>query len=335
MNEYLYAWEGIACIAVMMIHCLLPGDLGPLMQAAARFGVPLFFAVSGKYLLLQWETGTGDREALRGILKKRIRRTFFTILFVVVIHTLYSLIWHIARAESLSVWLRTKYAPAEWLRLILFNTGGVISDGSVLFDHLWYLFALLYVFILFYFIGDCLIRRARFLVLPLLICYYLGLHYRNRIHFSIGSVSTDDWYILRNWFLPGLIFVLLGVWLAHVDLGRKGLLLALMGFPVMLLEYMRYGTRDCYLGSLFTVIGALTGSVPRIPSLLVFLGRNCSRHVYYWHMMVYSLLIWLFWILPGDWHARPVTAWLLPLGTYGISIIFAALLSRRRSDALL
>lgn len=330
MNEYLYMWEGIACIAVMMIHCLLPDDLGPLMRVAARFGVPLFFAVSGRYLVLQWENTSRDAWALRGILKKRIRRTFVTTLFVVAVHTLYSLIWYLARGESLSAWLQAKYAPAEWLRLLLFNTGGVISDGSVLIDHLWYLFALLYVFILLYFTGDRLIRHARFLVPPLLVCYYLGLHYRNRIHYAIGPFSTDGWYILRNWFLPGLLFVLLGAWLAHVDLGRKGLLLALAGFPVMFLEYMRYGTRDCYLGSLFTLIGALAGSVPRVPSRLVFLGRHCSRHVYYWHMMVYSLLIWFFWILPGDWHARHVTGWLLPLGTYGVSILLAAFLSRRR-----
>ena len=54
MNEYLYAWEGIACIAVMMIHCRLPGETGHVAQALARFAVPLFFAVSGKFLMLQW-----------------------------------------------------------------------------------------------------------------------------------------------------------------------------------------------------------------------------------------------------------------------------------------
>lgn len=329
MNEYLYAWEGIACIAVMMIHCLLPGDLGPLMRAAARFGVPLFFAVSGKFLVIQWENTSRDVPALHRLLKKRILRTLRATGLVVAVHTLYSLVWYTARGESLTSWLWMKYAPVEWLRLLLFNTSGIISDGSVQFDHLWYLFALLYVFIFFYCTGDLLIRYARFLVPPLLVCYYLGLHYRNRFHIIFGPFSTDDWYILRNWFLPGLLFVLLGVWLAHLDLGKKGMWLALAGFAIMLVEYHRYGPRDCYLGSLLTVIGALTGSMSRTPAVLVVIGRNCSRHVYYWHMMVYSLLIWFFWLLPGDWHARPVTGWLLPLGTYTVTIVLAACISHR------
>ena len=46
MSTYLYAWEGVACIAVMMIHCLLPGETGALMQTLAdelheKYGVEI------------------------------------------------------------------------------------------------------------------------------------------------------------------------------------------------------------------------------------------------------------------------------------------------------
>lgn len=122
------------------MHCghddplLAAGRLGPFDAGGSTVRRAAFFAVSGKYLILQWETGKADNTKLRGILKKRIHRTCFTTLLVVVIHTVYSLVWHLTRGESLGVWLRMKYAPAEWQRLLLFNTGGVISDGSVQFE---------------------------------------------------------------------------------------------------------------------------------------------------------------------------------------------------------
>ena len=104
MNEYLYAWEGFACIMVMTIHCLLPGELNTLAPAMARFGVPLFFAVSGKYLAVQTKATQNYSKdpipALRKILIRRICRTSRIIVVVVSIYTVYSLVWHLARGES-------------------------------------------------------------------------------------------------------------------------------------------------------------------------------------------------------------------------------------------
>lgn len=40
-------FKAIACIFIIFIHCKLPGTAGGVMEALARFGVPLFFAVSG------------------------------------------------------------------------------------------------------------------------------------------------------------------------------------------------------------------------------------------------------------------------------------------------
>lgn len=43
--------KGIACIFVILIHCTFPGIVGEMLQAIARFAVPLFFTVTGYFLL--------------------------------------------------------------------------------------------------------------------------------------------------------------------------------------------------------------------------------------------------------------------------------------------
>lgn len=50
-NHFLFFLEGFACINVIFIHCMFPSWLGVLVCGLARFAVPLFFIVSGYYLV--------------------------------------------------------------------------------------------------------------------------------------------------------------------------------------------------------------------------------------------------------------------------------------------
>lgn len=43
--------KGIACVFVILIHCTFPGIVGEMLRAIARFAVPLFFTVTGYFLL--------------------------------------------------------------------------------------------------------------------------------------------------------------------------------------------------------------------------------------------------------------------------------------------
>lgn len=49
-NKYIDAAKALACIFVVLIHCMFPGKIGLVFRALARFAVPLFFAVSGYFL---------------------------------------------------------------------------------------------------------------------------------------------------------------------------------------------------------------------------------------------------------------------------------------------
>ena len=222
-----------------------------------------------------------------------------------------------------------KYASVQWVRLLLFNTGNVIFDGSVSYDHLWYLFALVYVLVVLYLCGAWLLPRARTVAPVMLLLLCAGLHLRWRVRFSTVIVSASDWFLLRNWLFMGLPFVLLGAALYNIDLGRKGVWLVITGLLLTVAEYLTFGERELYGGSLLAVVGMLCGDGPfwRTPA---YIGKYLSRHVYYWHLLVYSALIWILWILPGDLHAQPATAWILPLATYAVTIAVAQAIETRK-----
>lgn len=48
-NHALDFVKGVACIAVVFMHCEFPGRLGTLVQCLVRFAVPFFFMVSGYF----------------------------------------------------------------------------------------------------------------------------------------------------------------------------------------------------------------------------------------------------------------------------------------------
>lgn len=67
--------KGIACIFVILIHCTFPGIVGEMLRAIARFAVPLFFTVTGYFLLDSYGKVTRAR-----ILRKMGRIVKITIL---------------------------------------------------------------------------------------------------------------------------------------------------------------------------------------------------------------------------------------------------------------
>ncbi|MBQ3795001.1 MAG: acyltransferase family protein [Butyrivibrio sp.] len=50
-NYFLYAVRCIAALFVIVIHTRFPGKAGEILDALARFAVPFFFALSGRFLL--------------------------------------------------------------------------------------------------------------------------------------------------------------------------------------------------------------------------------------------------------------------------------------------
>ena len=74
-NLFLYAVKFIAAMAVIVIHTRFPGKAGEAIDAIARFAVPFFFALSGRYLLKADEETAAD-------IRKRTGRSLKKLLIV-------------------------------------------------------------------------------------------------------------------------------------------------------------------------------------------------------------------------------------------------------------
>jgi len=75
--------KGVACIFVILIHCTFPGIFGEMLRAIARFAVPLFFVVTGYFLLDSNGKVTRERilKKLNHIVKITILADIFYMIF--------------------------------------------------------------------------------------------------------------------------------------------------------------------------------------------------------------------------------------------------------------
>lgn len=97
-NELLYAFEGMASLFVILIHCPFPGLIGQGCIAIARFAVPLFFAISG-YFLVGKET-LWDEKVVKRKLVSRIKRQAIGLAMVWLVYAIYACLLFIMRGET-------------------------------------------------------------------------------------------------------------------------------------------------------------------------------------------------------------------------------------------
>ena len=309
-NQFIYGMKFIACLFVITIHAPFPGLFGGVIGCIAKFAVPFFFAVSGRYLL------NGDNPDIlsdAGGIRKRALRALRKLLkvtaLVYVIYLSFSLLVHFLNGYTFIDWLSEKFNLFEARNFILFNSGRFIYDWSYTFDHMWYLFALIYVYALIYIFAPAL----RNLLKPLLVllmgllffCELLQTYYPVRLF----DISISTWYAVRNWLLVGIPFVLLGIWFGsyvsrkkmEADSSENGYFFdnfknaayisIILGIICSLAEQRLIGTKEVYFGSLFIVVGLLflseTGFSERFPFSAP--GKTASGNIYFYHVLILTL----------------------------------------------
>ena len=82
--------KAVACILVILIHCKFPSVIGDLFEALARFGVPMFFAIAGVYLVKK----TDDTALIRQDLLRKLKKTGLITLKVWIIYSIIPILLH-------------------------------------------------------------------------------------------------------------------------------------------------------------------------------------------------------------------------------------------------
>lgn len=266
-NKCIDTLKGISCILVVFIHHPFPGQVGEVVKAFARIAVPLFFMISGYYF------GTCPEENL----KQRGTKMILRCLKLFVGGFLFSESLIILKYGSLIGTLKAQVTFESLWRFALYNKTGEIY-------HLWFVCALVYSFLLFMLLHRYVKKYKSTIYVFIGIIFFnivLGIVTKNNISF--------DTTILRSWLFTGVPFF--GIGFLYPDI-QKGIThtskwLILLGCVATIIEYLTFGGKDIYIGTVLLSVGLLSVAIAypdfEITSEITKLGERYSMLIYILH----------------------------------------------------
>lgn len=309
-NNCLNVCKGIAAFAVVLIHCNFPSPVGGMMNSLARFGVPLFFMVSGYF---SYGKGTDT-------VKRRIGKLFRLFLGANGIYFVWRLLALWGQGERNLEVAAGFFTPKALLRWVLWNE-------SPFMGHLWFLGALLYCYCLYGLLAKKGLEGRMYFLIPL--C--LGANLLLGEGLSILGKGVSFLYV-RNFWLMGLPFFLWGHWIAGEERKERpapgpGLCLTgiLFGACLSMGEMLLSGGGELYLGSILMAGGMFSLALRRPDfgkgSFLAHVGEKAALHIYLWQMLVFDVMEKLAYT--SGVHEHMVYQWMMPLGVGAVSWLLA------------
>lgn len=312
-NTTLELFKLIAAYAVVFIHVMFSGDFGIAADTLARFAVPLFFLTSGFF-----SYGIAPEKII-----KRAKHIFRLILISSICCFLFEILLLVINGNTseITAYLSQYYNVLMILRLLVFNKP--VSSG-----HLWYLWAILYVYVIFYFITkrgvkEKTVFRISFVLLPLHLLLGEGL--------SAFGVALPN-MIIRNFAFMGFPLFGLGLFVRkHQDKIRRipnyALIPAvIIGIAEPLAARFWFGKSELYIGSLF-ILFAIVVIFLKYPDLkhtyIVDKLVGCSTYIYIFHKMVSAAIIELYDVVHVNYAPSTVIENIHPLIVCVVTTVLA------------
>lgn len=308
----------IASYCVVFIHVRFYGNIGNAVDALARFAVPLFLVISGFY---------GYKSAPEKI-KSRIMSILALLGMAVVAYTAFDVLFLLIKQDYQGI---TQYFSQcvnfRNLRNLL-----VLND-PIHTEHLWYLFAIVYVYIIINLVTAFRLPEKLFFAICVIL---LLLHLLAAEGLALLHIVITREYV-RNFAFMGLPFFGMGMMVRkHVDKLRNvpNFVVAVsvvLGGAEILISQCLLGKQELYLGSLFLLFAIIViftkypnGKYPQ--SLLALTG--CSTYIYVFHPMVSDLLKEIYPYLRMNYHASVWLQMLHPLVVCIISTVLAWVINK-------
>jgi len=317
------------------------------MEAVSRIAVPYFFALSGRFLL---RDGDDDINHIRERSGKYLVKLLKITGIVYIVYFVFSCAVHVYLGDSIGEWLVSKYSLKEAVWFIFFNSGTFVYDSAFVFDHMWFLFALMYSVGFIYIFAGVLRKWYKVIIIALLFLLYFGEALQTYYPIRPFNVSITTWYIMRNWLFVGLPFVLLGIFMSDTFMNLKNkykenyiemmdgykpvfIVVIATGIVMSVVEEFVFGKKEVFIGSLIAVIGIflLSECNLHIGNQLYKIGKNSSNMIYYYHVLVIAVLDRLSYsgVIPYP------PMWLKPLLVMGLCLIlfyFAPLIFKKEKN---
>ena len=235
----------IASYVVVFIHFKFSGLTGDIVDALARFAVPVFFMVSGYFAY------SNSTEKIISKMKNIIKIYFWG---AVIYFCFYGTMTLYDSGIKTAIWYGISYFnPVNVVKFIVFN----VPRSS---EHLWFLVALIYVYGLHYFIAKWKIKDSIYLwtgVVLLAIHLLLGVGLS-----SMGIVVPIC--VIRNFLFMGYPFYCIGMLirknedLVHEKITyKRAMILILFGVIETVISYFICGGNELYIGSVLVAVALL------------------------------------------------------------------------------
>lgn len=279
-NNTLDILKLLASYMVVFIHVMFWGRIGVIVDALARFAVPLFFLVSGYY------ADNASPEKLR----QRTYRLMRMLILASLAYVVYDVFWLFLDQGTQEVirYFQAYTDPRNLLELLVFNS-------AVHTAHLWYLLAGIYVYGIF-----CMVKTHEVPTKVLLAAAILLL----TLHLALGEFLAVFHVVLpiqrvRNFALTGLPFFCFGMianrYQQKIKMISAGTIVAfiLIGALETVLSRYFFGKNELYIGTLLILVSLVAIFIKYPdryypPRLLALTG--CSTYIYLCHPMIAALL---------------------------------------------
>ena len=283
MEEYksLNTLKGVACITVILLHCSFPGFLGRFIGYFMRFPVPVFFMISGYF--------ASNRS-------KQWYRDKAKYIFILISELLMGTViltddWLTSGVISIAEWIMQFEFIHHPIRTIFLGT---IFNGT-----LWYLYAVLWVWVIFSAWGYDNRKKAAYFLIPLL----LTIEVYGRLFWQSVYDINEVIYIFRSFILQGIPFIMIGgILKEHEDkicgikkASLKFMAIIIIGFLMAFTEYVIYKTYlDVYLSTIMISIGLMCLAVVKremyLSKIIHHIGKDLSTIIYCIHLPVIYII---------------------------------------------
>ena len=307
-----------AAYMVVFIHVPFYGIAGNIINALARFAVPLFFFISGFFSF---------KISLKKI-KERIKQILIITVFSSILYFLFKIALLLSSGYISTVVSYFKGFLSSETLIDLFVFNYPVSSG-----HIWYLLALIYVYIIFYFItkfhlNEKLIFGVAFILLSLhiLLGELLGI-------FGIALPV----HFLRNFALMGFPFFAIGLLTRKHKTKMQNvptpilIIAIIIGCIESVFSHLLYGERELHIGSLFIlfalVVFFIKYSGVKYPKSFYAL-TGCSTYIYIFHILVSDVIYIMYSLCSIDINAVALLKYMHPIVVCIASTVFALFITQ-------
>lgn len=268
--------KGIACLFVVMLHFPFDGILGKGIIYTCRFSVPLFFMISGYFCY-----GKTPEQIVRNI-----KKLFFIILKTELFYGAVIYGFGLLVGKTISEITETIYAFR--------NPIGRLFYGSFFNGFAWYLYAILWTYIGFYFLKKANLLDHCFFLIPILLCVQVVGCYSLTIRYGLNRYI----HLFRNPVTFGFPITLSGYWIAknqekllRLFSTKKSFSMIVIGGCMMAAElllfheYLDYHFSTAVISTgMFLFALAYRKEPSRIARFISFIGQKLSLDIYLGHL---------------------------------------------------